>query len=75
MKIDRHGQAKILSQAEIQLLFNQGLQSYRDHAQSRLTSRTLPACLLVLTRLRFACIALEAVVGWANWLLAFESTR
>ena len=25
MKIDRHGQAKILTQAEIQLLFSQGL--------------------------------------------------
>jgi hypothetical protein len=26
MKIDRHGQAKILSQSEIQLLFSQGLE-------------------------------------------------
>lgn len=26
MKIDRHGRAKILSQAEIQLLFSQGFQ-------------------------------------------------
>ena len=30
MKIDRHGQAKILSQAEIQLLFSEGLQTERD---------------------------------------------
>jgi hypothetical protein len=27
MKIDRHGQAKILTQSEIQLLFSQGLQT------------------------------------------------
>jgi integrase/recombinase XerD len=32
MKIDRHGQAKILTQSEIQLLFSQGLQSDRDRA-------------------------------------------
>jgi integrase/recombinase XerD len=32
MKIDRHGKAKILTQAEIQLLFCQGLQSDRDRA-------------------------------------------
>ncbi len=32
MKIDRHGKAKILNQAEIQLLFSQGLQSIRDRA-------------------------------------------
>jgi integrase/recombinase XerD len=30
MKIDHHGQAKILTQAEIQLLFSQGLQTKRD---------------------------------------------
>ncbi len=30
MKIDRHGQAKILTQSEIQLLFSQGLQNERD---------------------------------------------
>ena len=30
MKIDRHGQAKILTQSEIQLLFSQGLQTDRD---------------------------------------------
>lgn len=32
MKIDRHGKAKILTQGEIQLLFNQGLQTERDRA-------------------------------------------
>lgn len=32
MKIDRHGRAKILTQAEIQLMFSQGLQSVRDRA-------------------------------------------
>jgi integrase/recombinase XerD len=30
MKVDRHGKAKILSQAEIQLLFSQGFQTPRD---------------------------------------------
>jgi integrase/recombinase XerD len=32
MKIDRHGKAKILTQAEIQLLFSKGLLSERDRA-------------------------------------------
>ena len=32
MKIDRHGRAKILSQYEIQLLFNEGLELDRDRA-------------------------------------------
>jgi integrase/recombinase XerD len=30
MKIERHGQAKILTQQEIELLFNEGLLSERD---------------------------------------------
>jgi hypothetical protein len=30
MKIERHGQAKILTQQEIELLFNKGLLSSRD---------------------------------------------
>jgi integrase/recombinase XerD len=38
MKIDRHGQAKILTQAEIQLLFSQGLQNNRDHEKPSLSS-------------------------------------
>ncbi len=32
MKVDRHGKAKILSQAEIQLLFSQGFQTPRERA-------------------------------------------
>ena len=32
MKLDRHGQAAILSPAELQLLFNQGLTTLRDRA-------------------------------------------
>ncbi len=32
MKIDRHGRAKILTQAEIQLLFNKGLETKRDRS-------------------------------------------
>jgi integrase/recombinase XerD len=32
MKIDRHGRAKVLRQAEIRLLFNQGLTTNRDRA-------------------------------------------
>ncbi|MGB7441433.1 MAG: site-specific integrase [Coleofasciculaceae cyanobacterium] len=32
MKIDRHGRAKILTQAEIQLLFSEGFESSRDRA-------------------------------------------
>jgi integrase/recombinase XerD len=32
MKIDRHGKAKILTHSEIQLIFNQGLQTQRDRA-------------------------------------------
>jgi integrase/recombinase XerD len=51
MKIDRHGQAKILSQEEIQLLFSQGLLSTR--------SRTLfGVCLFSGCRIREACTLL-----------------
>jgi len=32
VKNDRHGKAKILTQAEIQLLFSQGFQEERDRA-------------------------------------------
>ncbi len=32
MKVDGHGQAKILTQEEIQLLFTEGLTCIRDHA-------------------------------------------
>ena len=48
MKIDRHGQAKILTQAEIQLLFSQGLQNNRDRA-------LFGICLFTACRIREAC--------------------
>jgi integrase/recombinase XerD len=55
MKIDRHGQAKILTQAEIQLLFSQGLQNSRD--------RTLfGVCLYTACRIREACTLLTVDV-------------
>lgn len=48
MKIDRHGKAKILTQAEIQLLFSQGLTNTRD--------RTLfGICLFCACRIKEAC--------------------
>ncbi len=48
MKIDRHGQAKILSVAEIQSLFNLGLQTERDRA-------LFGICLYTGCRIREAC--------------------
>lgn len=48
MKIDRHGRAKILTQAEIQLLFSQGLQSNRDRA-------LFGVCLFTACRINEAC--------------------
>jgi integrase/recombinase XerD len=48
MKVDRHGKAKILSQAEIQLLFNQGFQTSRDRA-------LFGICLFTACRIREAC--------------------
>jgi integrase/recombinase XerD len=48
MKIDRHGQAKILTQSEIQLLFSQGLQSDRDRA-------LFGICLYCCCRINEAC--------------------
>jgi integrase/recombinase XerD len=48
MKIERHGQAKILTQQEIELLFNKGLLSCRD--------RTLfGVCLYTACRIAEAC--------------------
>jgi integrase/recombinase XerD len=48
MKIKRHGQAKILTQQEIELLFNKGLLSERD--------RTLfGVCLYTACRIAEAC--------------------
>ncbi len=48
MKIDRHGKAKVLSQAEIQLLFGQGLQNNRDCA-------LFGICLYCCCRINEAC--------------------
>jgi integrase len=53
MKIERHGQAKILTQQEIELLFNEGLQTARD--------RTLfGVCLYTACRIAEAC-SLEVI--------------
>ena len=48
MKIDRHGQAKVLTQSEIQLLFSQGLQNNRDRA-------LFGICLYCCCRINEAC--------------------
>ena len=48
MKIDRHGQAKILTPSEIALLFNQGLTLPRDKA-------LFGICLYTACRIREAC--------------------
>jgi integrase/recombinase XerD len=48
MKIDRHGRAKILSVAEIQLLFNKGLHSSRERA-------LFGICLYTACRITEAC--------------------
>ena len=48
MKINRHGKAKILSQSEIQQLFNVGLQSDRDRA-------LFGVCLYTACRINEAC--------------------
>jgi integrase/recombinase XerD len=48
LKIDRHGKAKILTQAEIQLLFASGLQSARDRA-------LFGVCLFTACRVNEAC--------------------
>jgi integrase/recombinase XerD len=48
MKIDRYGQAKILTPEEIQLLFTQGLATPRDRA-------LFGICLYGATRIREAC--------------------
>jgi len=51
MKINRHGQAKVLTQQEIQLIFSQGLSNERD--------RTLfGMCLFSACRIREACTLL-----------------
>lgn len=48
MKIDRHGQAKILTPEEIQLVFSEGLVTPRDRA-------LFGICLYAATRIREAC--------------------
>ena len=48
MKIDRHGQAKILTPEEIQLLFSEGLVTPRDRA-------LFGICLYGATRIRESC--------------------
>ena len=48
MKIERHGQAKILTQQEIELLFNKGLQTDRDRTLFRV-------CLYTACRIAEAC--------------------
>ncbi len=48
MKVDRHGKAKILTQPEIQLLFNQGLVTNRDRA-------LFGVCLFTACRINEAC--------------------
>lgn len=48
MKIDRHGRAKILTQAEIRLLFNQGFATNRDRA-------LFGVCLFTACRINEAC--------------------
>lgn len=51
MKIDRHGKAAILSQAELQLLFHEGLQTHRDRV-------LFGICLFSACRLQEACTML-----------------
>lgn len=48
MKINRYGQAKILTQPELELLFNQGLQTSRDRA-------LFGVCLYTACRIAEAC--------------------
>lgn len=55
MKIDRHGKAKILTQAEIQRLFSSGLQTARDRA-------LFGICLFTACRIREASTMLTTDV-------------
>lgn len=55
MKIDRHGKAKILTSAEIQLLFNSGLTNNRDRA-------LFGVCLFTACRINEACTLLTTDV-------------
>ena len=55
MKIDRHGKAKILTQPEIQLLFNNGLKNNQDRA-------LFGVCLFTACRINEACTLLRGDV-------------
>lgn len=58
MKINRHGRAKVLTQQEIQLIFNHGLNNDRD-ACGGLRLRTIfGVCLFSAARVREACTLL-----------------
>jgi len=59
MKIDRHGRAKILTPEEIQLLFNEGLQTHRDLA-------LFGICLYTACQIQEACTLRRADVYDAN---------
>jgi len=58
MKIDRYGQAKILTAEEIQLLFSEGFATPRDarRAVALLHRALFGICLYGATRIREACI-------------------
>ena len=53
MKRERHGRAKILTPTEIQLLFNQGLETLRDRA-------LFGFCLYTACRINEACTQLTS---------------
>lgn len=59
MKIDRHGQAKVLTQAEIELLFREGLQTDRDRV-------LFGVCLYTACRIAEACSLLTKDVYSAS---------
>ena len=72
MKIDRHGRAKILSQAEIQLLFSKGLTKERDRALFGIclytACRIREGCTLRTTDVynRFGAVRSEIIIRKAN---------
>jgi integrase/recombinase XerD len=66
MKNDRHGKAKILTQAEIQLLFSQGFQEDRDRA-------LFGICLFSACRIREACTLLHIAAFIYAHLLSIKA--
>ncbi|MDF5732485.1 MAG: site-specific integrase [Rhizonema sp. PD38] len=56
MKINRHGQAKVLTQSEIQLVFTQGLQNEQNERDRTLFG----VCLFTGCRIRECCTLLTA---------------